>query len=100
MELFDGILTAVNAKRVKRAPGESVPTKPPSMARQTFARNLKAAREAVGLTQRALGDLAGVSQKHIWEIETTAKNVTLDTISALAEHLGKSEADLLTREKL
>ena len=62
-----------------------------------FSANLLKAREAVGLTQRELSDLSGISQKHISQIELTGSNVTLDTLAELARHLNTTAADFLLR---
>lgn len=86
----------VNAKRITRAAGELAPMAEPSDFRRTFARNLRSAREEVGISQRELAKLAGVSQRYISEIETSSKNVSMDVITVLSRHVGKSEIDLLT----
>lgn len=88
---------AAAARRVKRMPGDPPAEKlPPSAVRKTFASNVKLFRESLGWSQAKLAEMCAMTQKHIWEIETTAKNVTLDTITGLAEQLGKSEIEMLT----
>ena len=89
----------MNAKRVARAAGEPVLEAEPSGIRHTFARNLRHAREAKGLSQRELARLAGVSQKYIWQIEVDAANVTLDRVTEMARHLGMTELALLTAKE-
>mgnify|MGYP000930122363 FL=1 len=89
----------MNAKRVTRAAGEPVLEVEPSEIRRTFARNLRHAREAKGLSQRELARLAGVSQKYIWQIEVDAANVTLDRVTEMARHLGMTELELLTAKE-
>lgn len=91
MKLFDGILTAVNAKR-------SEPDKLPvdKALRARLAQNLRAARLATGLSQKELADLAGLSRKHLGGIERGVANVSIDVLAALAPHLGKTVIDLLT----
>jgi predicted transcriptional regulator len=91
VQLF-GLRHAVSPRRVKQNDAELLP---PSEIRLAFARNLRAAREQAGLSQRELGRLAGFSQKYIWQMETEAMNVTLDVISRLSRALGKRELDLL-----
>jgi transcriptional regulator with XRE-family HTH domain len=49
-----------------------------------------------GLSQRALAAAAGISQKHISQIEISGANVTLDTVAELAKHVNKTPAELLT----
>jgi transcriptional regulator with XRE-family HTH domain len=64
--------------------------------RQTFARNLLAAREKADLSQQALGDLADVSPNYLGRAERAADpqwsgrpaNVTLDIVARLASVLG------------
>ena len=48
----------VNAKRVNRASGEPSPHQEPTELRRTFARNLRQAREAAGLSKFALAKAA------------------------------------------
>ena len=49
------------------------------------------------MTQRDLAAAEGISQKHISFIEAAAGvNVTLDTLAALAKHVNKTPAELLT----
>jgi transcriptional regulator with XRE-family HTH domain len=84
----------------KRTPaGEpSTPPKEPTQLRRTFAQNLRERREAVGMSQRGLAKAAQVSLRQIWEIESNARNVTLDTVTLLAEQLGCPEIDLLSQK--
>jgi transcriptional regulator with XRE-family HTH domain len=63
--------------------------------RNTFAENLRAARTEAGLSQRRLAELTGVSRKYISEIEASAVNASLDIVTLLATHLGKSPHSLL-----
>jgi transcriptional regulator with XRE-family HTH domain len=85
----------VNAKRVSCAPGDSSGHHEPSEIRRTFSRNLRQAREAAGLTQHSLAEIASCSIRQLVKIETTATNVKLDTITQLARSLGLTEIDLL-----
>lgn len=85
----------VNAKRVKRPPEEPSPHKEPTEFRRTFAHNLRQAREAAGLSQHALARAASCNHRLLANIETSAANVKLDTISRLAKPLGLTEIDLL-----
>jgi len=61
----------------------------------TFARNLKAAREAAGISQRELAKQAGVSRSYLWGIERATANVTLDMVTLLARVIGSEPHDLL-----
>jgi transcriptional regulator with XRE-family HTH domain len=85
----------VNAKRVTRAPGAPSPHDEPSELRRTFARNLRRAREAVGLSQHALATAASCDPRLLANIESGAANVKLDTITRLAKPLSLREIDLL-----
>ena len=53
-----------------------------------IANNLKAAREAKGLSQRALSKLAGVPQSHISKIENGFVDLRLSSLIELARVLG------------
>lgn len=60
---------------------------------------LKAAREAKGLTQRALSKLSGVPQAHISKIEGNAVDLRLSSLLALA-HALNLEISLVPRKAL
>jgi len=60
-----------------------------------LARNLRQAREAAGLSQRALAKAAFYNRTLLMDIEDNAANTTLDTIARLAKALGLTEIDLL-----
>jgi XRE family transcriptional regulator, regulator of sulfur utilization len=64
--------------------------------RNALATNLRAARLAAGLTQKALGDLASVSRDYIGQIEAATANVSIDILTVLATHVDKSPLDLLS----
>jgi transcriptional regulator with XRE-family HTH domain len=85
----------VSAKRVDRAPGEPSPHEQPTELRRTFARNLRHARKAAGLTQHALAKVAACAPRLLANIEIRAANVKLDTITRLAMSLALTEIDLL-----
>ncbi|WP_448329807.1 helix-turn-helix domain-containing protein [Sulfitobacter sp. M13] len=54
---------------------------------EKLAATLKAARENKGLSQRALGARAGVPQSHISKIESGAVNLTISSLTAIANAL-------------
>lgn len=58
-------------------------------------RALKARRETIGLTLRALATKSGVSPSTISDIERGAKSPTISTLSLLAEGLGVPTSSLL-----
>ncbi len=64
-----------------------------------IANNLKAAREAKGLSQRALSKLAGVPQSHISKIENGFVDLRLSSLIELARVLGL-ELTLVPRKTL
>lgn len=55
---------------------------------EKLAATLKAAREKKGLSQRVLGTRAGVPQSHISKIESGAVNLTVSSLTAIANALG------------
>lgn len=52
-----------------------------------ISRTLKAAREAKGLSQRALAKMAGVPQSHISKIETTGVDLRISSLAEIARAL-------------
>lgn len=59
---------------------------------------LRAHRLSRGLTQEGLAELVGVSARYVAGIERGERNLTLDSVDALAAHLGL-DADQLLRER-
>jgi DNA-binding XRE family transcriptional regulator len=59
-----------------------------NMARQPFAKHLREAREATGISQFALARLAGFSQQQISAIETGDRDVSWDEAVSLIEACG------------
>ena len=84
---------------VRRGPRERLASKEPTELRRTFARNLRKMRLAAGLQQKTLAQAASVTLTRISMIEVRATNVTLDTVTLLAKHLGCFEIDLLRSAK-
>jgi transcriptional regulator with XRE-family HTH domain len=85
----------VNAKRVNRALGEPSPHQEPTELRRTFARNLRLAREAAGLSKLALAKAANCNSGSLGRIEAHATNTTLDTIERVAKTLGLTAIELM-----
>src|SRR5689334_15650897 len=56
---------------------------------------LKAIREARGLSQQKLADLVGCGQGDIAKLESGAKRSTIDWLVRIAPHLGVEPKDLL-----
>ena len=51
------------------------------------ARHIRKLREAKGLSQEALADIAGLHRTYISSVERGEKNFTVDTLERLAEAL-------------
>lgn len=70
--------------------------KPPSRLRNSIAENIRTQREAKGLSQRDLAAAAGISQKHLSEIENGRVNLSIEVIEKIAAAL-RIDPKLLTR---
>lgn len=66
-----------------------------SLLVKEFARNLKAQREARGLSQEALADRAGLDRTYVSSCERGQRNATLSTIEKLAAALDVLPKDLV-----
>lgn len=66
---------------------------------ERLAQTLKAAREAKGLSQRALSQASGVPQSHISNIERGTVDLRVSSLIQLARHLGL-ELGLVPRKAL
>jgi len=62
---------------------------------KAFGRKVREARERAGLNRAQLGDLTGLAPSYLFEIENEGANVTLKTLSKLAESLKLGPRDLL-----
>ena len=60
-----------------------------------LGRNLRARRDAEGLSQAAFADVLGVHRTYMGGLERGERNVTLRTIERLADHLETTALDLL-----
>lgn len=67
-------------------------------ARQTFARNLRVARLAKGLSQEDLADIAGLHRTFVGAVERGETNVSVDNIERLADALDVSIQELFREE--
>jgi transcriptional regulator with XRE-family HTH domain len=55
---------------------------------RVIARRFAEARKKRGLTQKELGQLAGVAQSRIFELEQGTANITVRTLINMSRHLG------------
>ena len=65
------------------------------LEREIFGRNVQRARRAAGLTQREFGDLTGLTQEDLSEIESGMRNISIDTIALIAQTLEQPVYQLL-----
>ncbi len=64
---------------------------------KVFGLNVKYERLKLNLTQAQLAEILEVHEKHVCKIETGRQNVTLKTISKIANALNTNESNLLRR---
>ena len=62
--------------------------------RRVVAANIKQRRKALGLTQEALAQEAGISSQHLSKIERCACSPTMDTMVRIALSLNTTPAAL------
>lgn len=67
----------------------------PLSAREILAKNLKDRRGALGLSQEALADMAGLHRTYVGSVERAERNISIDNIERLAKALKTSTATLL-----
>ncbi|WP_167149432.1 helix-turn-helix transcriptional regulator [Actinomyces sp. ZJ308] len=63
--------------------------------RQRLGANLRAERRRRQLTQEDLAERLGVTARYLGGIERAERNLTLDSVDALAQDLGIDALDLL-----
>jgi transcriptional regulator with XRE-family HTH domain len=66
---------------------------------RTLGRNLRAYREARGLSQEAFADVVGVHRTYMGGIERGERNLTLQSVERLAQCLRVSPLELLADPK-
>jgi transcriptional regulator with XRE-family HTH domain len=64
-------------------------------SRAVLARNLRRLREARGLSQEALADLAGIDRTYVSSLERQRYSASVDMLDRLAAALEVPVADLL-----
>lgn len=67
--------------------------------REVFARNLRAARQAKGLSQEELAHLAEIDRTYISSLERSVYSASIDVVDRLAMILGIEASELLKRPK-
>lgn len=72
----------------RRCPGLASPA-------DTFARNLRRARDQAGLSQEALADRADMHRNEISLLERGQREPKIGTVARLAKALGVTSCDLL-----
>lgn len=65
--------------------------------RAILADNLKAHRERTGVSQDEFADRCGLHRTYIGSVERQERNVTLATLELLAQSIGCSVPELLTK---
>ena len=70
-----------------------------SSARQRFGANVRTLRQAKGLSQEGLGQMAGIHRTYIGAVERGERNVSIDNMERIAAAVGVSIADLLSGKK-
>lgn len=61
---------------------------------------IKASRKALGLTQDALADAAGIERAHLGKIERGERNVTMLNIVKIAAAMDQKPSDILAAADL
>lgn len=68
-------------------------------ARQRFARLLKTARLAQGISQETLAELAGLHRTYVGSVERGERNIAVDNMEALAAALKLDISELLLPDR-
>lgn len=103
-ERSQGVGVADKPARAGHEPSQQVVSAVPVTIANAFSARLQAARKAAGLTYGALGERAGISKTHVWELaKGRVNNPTIQLTTKLAAALdcdpswlaGWSESDAL-----
>ena len=68
--------------------------------RTVLAENLRSLRRVKGISQEGLAELCGLHRTYVGSVERCERNITLSSLEVLAQALGVSVPELLTREVL
>ena len=66
--------------------------------RAQFATNLRKVRQARGISQERLAELAGLHRTYVSSVERSGRNISIDNIARLAKALDVSPEKLLGDE--
>jgi transcriptional regulator with XRE-family HTH domain len=66
---------------------------------RTVGRNLRAYREARGLSQEAFADVLGIHRTYMGAVERGERNLTLQTVERIADQLDVAALGLLTSKE-
>jgi transcriptional regulator with XRE-family HTH domain len=69
----------------------------PEDLRKVFGQNVRAARIRAGLTQAQLAERTGLTQQYVSLVEAGHRNITIDTMAALARVIGRDVSVLLRK---
>lgn len=64
----------------------------------TFAKNLRKARLALGISQEELADRADLHRTYIGSVERGERNITIDNMEKLSKAVGKNVIELLATD--
>lgn len=67
-------------------------------ARESFARNMRAKRLELNLSQEKLADLCGLHRNYVGSVERGERNISIDNMEIVASSLGCTISDLLENE--
>jgi transcriptional regulator with XRE-family HTH domain len=67
--------------------------------REVVAKNLRRMRQAKGLSQEELADLAGINRNYVGMLEREEHAATVDMLEKLAEVLGVDPVEFLASDK-
>lgn len=65
-----------------------------------LGQSIRAQRKALGLTQEALADAAGIDRAHMGKIERGERNVTLLNLSRIARAMDRRPSEVLAAADL
>jgi transcriptional regulator with XRE-family HTH domain len=71
----------------------------PSNLCKSFAANVRAARETRGLSQKQLGQLAGLHRTFVGAVERSERNISIYNIGRLADALGVEPMELFKLDR-